>query len=331
MATFRAKATSVAKIALGLCLLGYVLRNDKIDFQVLRSMLLHPANFGIALLFLLICTFLSSLRWYVLVRAQGLSLSVKNMVELTMIGNFFNTFMPGAVGGDLIKAWYVAGREPTRKTKAIFTVLLDRMIGLCTFFVFAAVTLLMHFEWLQSRTELRMIAYSIWAVVAVLTLGGLIFFSSVSPRMLKAILDSLRKNPKVAKLLDAALLYRSHLTAIAIALVLSALSISLQVLLFKIQGDLIGIPLTLSQYFFIIPVALTVSAVPLLPGGIGVGQMAFFTLFKWVGVQSPDQGGTLCTALQIYTILFNFSGAIFYLRFKRKPGVPLDPLSAAAK
>jgi glycosyltransferase 2 family protein len=333
MTSWRTKATSFAKIGIGLLLLAYVFRSGMIDFAVLRTVLSHPSNVLVGLLFLGFCAVLSSLRWYFLVRAQGLALSVKNLLELTMIGNFFNTFMPGAVGGDLIKAWYVAGREPTRKTKAIFTVLLDRVIGLGVFFLSAAVTLAIHFEWLNVRLELRMLAYSIWAVTAGLALTALVFFSPFTSRLAVAhwVLQRLRRHQKVANLLDAALLYRKRLPIIALALVISCLSIASNVLLFKIQGDIIGIPLTMSQYFFVIPVALTVSAVPLLPGGIGVGQVAFFTLFQWIGLPDPSQGSTLCTVVQIYTILFNCIGAIFYVRFKRKPGVSLDALSSAMK
>jgi len=83
------------------------------------------------------------------------------------------------------------------------------------------------------------------------------------------------------------------------------------------------------QYFFVVPLALTVSAVPLLPGGIGTGQVAFFTLFKWMGVSDPELGGTLCTLMQIYTILFNCLGAAFYLKSKRKvpTNLPTDNFS----
>jgi uncharacterized membrane protein YbhN (UPF0104 family) len=77
--------------------------------------------------------------------------------------------------------------------------------------------------------------------------------------------------------------------------------------------------LNLLAYFFVVPVAQVVSAVPLLPGGIGAGQVAFFTLFQWIGVQNPEQGGSLCTLMQVYVILFNCTGAFFYLKIKRQP------------
>ncbi len=331
MTSWRNRATSAAKLILGIGVLAYVLQSGKIDFAELRSMFAHPAYIFVGLSFLALITLLSSLRWYFLVRAQGLSLGARQLVELTMIGNFFNTFMPGAVGGDLIKAWYVAGREPTRKTKAIFTVLLDRVIGLGVFFLFAAVALALHYEWLEGNTQLKLLALSVWGVSGAMLLAALLFFSPFVSRLgpARSLLAVLRRQQKVSKLLDAALLYRNHFGAICIAIVLSCLSITGNVLLFRIQGNLIDIPLDMAAYFFVIPVALTVSAVPLLPGGIGVGQMAFFTLFQWVGVSNPKQGSTLCTAVQIYSILFNCIGAIFYVRVKRKPGGALDTMSAA--
>lgn len=323
MSSWRAKATNLAKIGLGLCLLGYVLTSGMVDFAVLKSLLVHPANFLVGLLFLFVCAVCSSLRWCLLVRAQGLTLSIKNLLELTMIGNFFNTFMPGAVGGDVIKAWYVAGREPTKKTRAVFTVLLDRAIGLAVFFLFAALTLAWHFEWLKSRPQLQILAFAVWIVTGGIVLAGLFFFSPLFGKTapLQRLLQRLGRKRQVGNLIEAGLLYRHRPLTMIFAVLLSALSITMNVVLFRIQGEIIGIPMDLSQYFFVIPVALTVSAVPLLPGGIGVGQVAFFTLFQWVGQANPGQGSTLCTVVQIYTILFNCIGAIFYFRFKRQPGM----------
>ena len=71
--------------------------------------------------------------------------------------------------------------------------------------------------------------------------------------------------------------------------------------------------------FFIVPVANVVASIPLLPGGIGVGQVAFFALFQLAGAQNPEQGGALCTLIQIYISLFHLSGIVFYLRRSKLP------------
>jgi hypothetical protein len=64
-----------------------------------------------------------------------------------------------------------------------------------------------------------------------------------------------------------------------------------------------------------------------------VGQVAFYTLFQWVGSTNPEQGATLCTLMQVYTILFNCIGAFFYLKFKRKPSEvnPIETVNVQPK
>lgn len=309
------------KLIVGLGVIVYVLRSKMVDFEMLGTVLWNPINFLAGFLFLALVVGLSAARWRLLVKAQGLSLSYGHLLELTMIGQFFNTFMPGAVGGDLMKAWYVAGREPTRKTKAIFTVLFDRVIGLSVIIFYSATTLLFYPEWLGNTPELKLIAYVIWGFTLTSMLAAAVFFASLFWKLPWAdqVIAILHRSKALAKILDALFLYRHHVRTIGGALLISAVSVLCTNLMYKFQGDALGIDLDLPHYFFIVPLALTASAIPLLPGGIGVGQVAFYNLFKWVGVANPDQGGTLCTLVQIYTLLFNCLGAFFYLRFKRHP------------
>jgi uncharacterized membrane protein YbhN (UPF0104 family) len=314
------------KLLVGFALIAYVLRSRMIDFRALSSVLFSSQNFSLGIFFLLFSALCGSLRWYLLASAQGLSLSFGNTVQLNMIGMFFNTFMPGAVGGDLIKAWYVAGREPEKKTKAVFTVILDRVIGLSVFFFYAAVTLVFYYGWLQNHSELRWLSYGIWGFTLGSALLSTVFFISLSYKLpgSRWIRSQIARIPLLYQIFEATVLYRNHAITIVHSIALSALSIFGMTLLFKLQGDTLGIPLSLSQYFFVVPIGLTVSAAPILPGGIGVGQVAFFTLFQWAGLENPEQGATLCTLIQVYTILFNCVGAFFYIRFRRRP-TPLVP------
>lgn len=314
------KFKSGLKLALGICLVVYVLKSRMIDFKLLSTVLFNPLNLSLGLIFLAASATLCAGRWYLLVRAQGLHMSFKNIFSLTMIGSFFNTFMPGSVGGDLIKAWYVAGQEPKQKTRAIFTVLLDRVIGLSVIIFYAALTLFFYISWLPSHPELQIVAYSIWLFTFTSFIFLILFFAPFFGRlsMTAPLLNSLKRWRIVANILESALLYRHQGRVILLSLLFSALSILGINLLYSVQGASLAIPMTLSQYFFVVPIALVASAIPLLPGGIGTGQFAFYTLFVWMGIPNPEQGGTLCTIVQIYTILFSCFGGVFYLRYKRQ-------------
>src|SRR5262249_22238509 len=78
-------------------------------------------------------------RWYVLVRAVELPFRLGDALRLGAVGFFFNTFLPGSVGGDLVKAVYLA-REQSRRTVAVATVLMDRVIALWALIWFVAIS-----------------------------------------------------------------------------------------------------------------------------------------------------------------------------------------------
>lgn len=306
---------NVLKIALGSALILYVLQARLVDFKALKTLLFNPVNLLVSFFFLFLSSAFCALRWNLLIKTQKLNVSFRNVFELTMIGNFFNTFMPGSVGGDLIKAWYIAGEEPKQKTKAVFTVLVDRIIGLSVILFYASVTLVFFPEWLDRFPVLKPLAYSLWGFTSLSVTFTLLFLGwKQGFQFLKTIQKS-----SIKKLIDSSLLYQQYPREIFLCFIFSFLSITGTIWLYQIFGQSLGLSLTLEQYLFVVPVGLTVSAIPLLPGGIGVGQVAFYTLFQWIKVQPASQGATLCTLMQIYTILFNCVGLFFYVKYKRKP------------
>lgn len=320
MTVWKSHIKTLLKTLLGLLLVVYVFRSKMIDFASLKQLLSSPSHLIIAFLFLSFSIFCCCTRWFLIIRIQKLSQSFPSILSLTMIGNFFNTFMPGSVGGDLIKAWYIAGREPEKRTRAVFSVLIDRVLGLTVIVCYSAITLLFFTHWLSGNHELKITALAVWLFTGSCAVFTLLFFwppiwnLTATQKLIKL----LSKNKRLGELTQSITVFRDHFPTLVVCILLSALSV-LGIICFHIYlGTLLKIPMSYEQYFFVIPLALTVSAVPLLPGGIGTGQVAFFTLFKWMGISDPELGGTLCTLMQIYTILYNCLGAFFYLKSKRK-------------
>ena len=312
---------TVAKLALGTILLYYVLHSQMIDFKSLGPALLSPRTLCLSLSFLLFSATICAFRWYLLATAQGLTVSYRTMFELTMIGNFFNTFLPGSVGGDFIKAWYIASHSAHNKTRAVFTVILDRIIGLAVIVFYSAFSLCLFTEILKTDHRLQMIGYSVWAFTTVAFLGALIFYSPYVWKQpwFNDLFSKLEGFGPLGKVVQAAVLYRKRLGTIIKATLLSSVSVLGITTLYVLHGQTLGISLPIARYFFVIPVGLVASAIPLLPGGIGVGQVAFFTLFRLVG-ETPEHGATLCTLLQLHTIFFNCAGFIFYFKYKQPNG-----------
>src|SRR5262249_9258247 len=87
------------------------------------------AYFLAAFVIYLVALLITLFRWYVLVRAQELPITLLGALRYGFIGVFFNTFLPGSVGGDIIKAAALA-RAQDRRTVAVATVIMDRVIAL---------------------------------------------------------------------------------------------------------------------------------------------------------------------------------------------------------
>ena len=57
-------------------------------------------------------------RWWMLVQALGLPFRLRDAFRLGMVGTFYNTFLPGSIGGDFVKAYFIAKDSPQRKAAA---------------------------------------------------------------------------------------------------------------------------------------------------------------------------------------------------------------------
>ena len=77
-------------------------------------------------------------RWFFLVRVIEPKFKFGATILLGFIGMVFNLVIPGAVGGDLIKAAYLV-RMRIRKTQAIASMVIDRILGLMGLFILAAI------------------------------------------------------------------------------------------------------------------------------------------------------------------------------------------------
>src|SRR6478752_5653099 len=110
--------------------------------------------------------FLASLgtifRWYFLVRAADLPLRLRDTIRLGFLGYLYNFVLPGGVGGDLVKAGFLARGQPGRRTEATLTVLVDRIVGLYGLFLLATAAILVTGLWRNASADVRLVCHVIF-------------------------------------------------------------------------------------------------------------------------------------------------------------------------
>jgi uncharacterized protein (TIRG00374 family) len=264
-------------------------------------------------------------RWNLLLIGQGLHFSFWNIIRYGMIGAFFNTTMPGAVSGDIIKAWYmVADHKQYDKTRVLTTILLDRVFGVFGLVIVSSVPLFWNWNKAWAIPELHHVALLIVALA-----GGVVFFfgyillSMHGPlALLRNKMEVLAKNKYGAVLVkayDALMEYRNRPRYLFLALFFSVCTHLFVMAMVIACAHAIGeTKLELYQYFILVPIGLLTTAVPIAPAGLGVGHVAFGALFGLLGSENGAEIFTLFVAIQIS---FNLLGSFFYISgSKRKPG-----------
>lgn len=276
--------TLAIRVSLGLGLLGLALwlsRNE------IAEVLAHRPDyrlFALAFLAYFSGVALAYVRWFWLVRAVGLDFTLKDAFRLGLIGTFFNLVIPGAIGGDFVKAAYLT-REQHRKERAIASIVIDRIVGLIGLFVLAAATGLWFWPSLEEKVRGVVLAAVIALAVSVLVLGLCFLIRPHGPvtRRLAHRPNAVRR---IAELAAAGTAYRRRFDAILGACVLAAVTHLGNVAAFHLVSLAMfparEVP-SLAQELMIVPLVLFSTAIPLPFGALGASEGVSRLLFRSVG------------------------------------------------
>src|SRR5205085_2695149 len=113
----------------------------------------------------------AAMRWHILLKVQGIRLTLPRLTGLFFIGMFFNQFLPGGTGGDIIKSYLLLKETSGKKAGALLAVLFDRLIGLLALVVITAVLISVRYHWLTQTAETRRYVWFVLAALGVSIIG----------------------------------------------------------------------------------------------------------------------------------------------------------------
>ena len=261
---------------------------------------------------------LMGVRWWYLLRFQGIDIALPATVRLMFIGHFFNFFLPGATGGDLLRAYLVAKRT-TDRTVAVATVLLDRFVGLAGMALLAGAMTLA--TW--SSPQARRAALAVGVTVGVLVAAGLVLFSRRVGGWVRLdrLLDALPRSANLRLALGS--LRQLPRSPRAVATV-AAMTLGVHLLLaggIACMGRALALPVGVGLYFLFVPVIYILAAIPVSIGGLGVVEGMYIVFFA--SAAGGERGPILALALlaRLTPMLLSLPGLVFWLT-ERGPARP---------
>lgn len=314
------------KLIIAVALLSWLVGGGQLQPGRIRdSLLRQPALMVLALALGAFNISTSAVRWLLLLRAEGIACSLPDALRLTWIGHFWNMVIPGAVSGDAVKMYYIGRLAPERREEAWTTVFADRLIGMAALVSLSTLATALNLEFMWSRPELQATALTMLGILLLLSLGGAGLALGIGRNTVVA--DSLRKRLPLVDTLRRA--YHSMLRlgrrpgVVLIAFAISFFSHASAVVTTFVIGWAATPPggrtLDLVQYCVVVPVALFSNAVPLTPGGIGVGETILDRLFLWSG-GAPGDGATIMLIYRFMFYALALVGAVLYVLHRAEMG-----------
>lgn len=262
----------------------------------------HPVLYGVAFfLYLVPLQVLAWLRWHLLLRAAKVRITWRTSARLHLTGIFFNGFLPGGTGGDLVKGWYLLrGRSRAEGAAALGTLVVDRITGLFGLIALAATANWVGRDIWRTSHLLATQSFFILAIAAGMTVLTAVFLSPWKPRWLfarKRRAKAKAEVEEISEMLEKGNTGRGFLAEFALALgafrkfpkvFLGAIAISalvhfILVSVYALCAAALDVDLAFRLHAYVAPTLTLANGLPISPAGLGVGEAAGMVLYKAVG------------------------------------------------
>jgi hypothetical protein len=215
----------------------------KTDLHSLYQLLLqcNPFYLLAACAFFIFSKILSAIRLNLFFRATGINLLQSTNLRLYWLGMFYNLFLPGGIGGDGYKVYYLNRKMQAPVKKSLLALVFDRVTGLLAIFL-----LCLLFAMIIPQTIIRDIYF-----LLTMMLGSMVFYFIVY-RWFKPFFGSL---------------HRTNLQSLGVQL---AQVIAAWLILRALHHEQLT-----TSYLFVFLISSVVAVIPFTIGGVGAREITF--------------------------------------------------------
>lgn len=272
-------------------------------------------------------------RWSLLLKVQSIKIGFWPAVRLHFLGLFYNNCLPGAIGGDLPRAWYVT-KHTDKKLEAALSVFVDRAIGLigmlimafgCYWFIpeesreegFKGIFdfRFPNFDLKIGNRQLAIEDVIIWLGAAFAVVIVLMVLNRRGRILLERGFNIIRRHGAsiLGKARQSIRIYCHKWPAIVGALLLTFCCQAMTVIAMWLIGREIGIDVPAKYYFIFFPISWLLGAVPISVGGLGIMEGWLKMMFMRVGTISSENALALALCQRLIFLIVSLPGAIIHL------------------
>lgn len=251
--------------------------------------------------------FFASFRWHLILKDNKVSFSIFKAYKGYFRGMFYNIFLPGVVGGDVIRIGICVFQTDCKLGTATASVIFERITGVFSLLIFLFLSYIIFSEKFSPVLNLELVK-----TVFVL---GLVFIVTVLISIL--IRNKLNEWIPERKSNQIFIFFRTivrtfsslHWATLFTVLVLSSLFQSVDIFASFLFSKAIGIGLSLPVFFGLIPLVYFATFLPVSLGGLGVREGTLVFLLSMFGV-GITEAITLSFIIYINRVLYGAIGGL---------------------
>lgn len=308
--------TLLAKLLIATGIIYWLFQKGQIDFTLIPRSLNYKLHWATYFALIITAVLISNLRWRSILHLKSSqSLPIFATLKMTWIGLFFNSMLPGAVSGDLVKVFYARKLDHVFSNSFLLTsVFIDRIFGLLGLLILAGIFGVINYHEVAGISpEIKLLLHTNFLLCAgAATFLGTLFIPDRYQNKIKELIEKIPFiGTKINKIfIQLWLIGKSKKTVFTCILMGMAGQSLLITGFWMLTIPFCDTPISLLNAFIFMPVGFITIAIPITPAGLGVGHAIFNTLFAYFGVNG---GASLFNLYFIGMLFVNLLGAIPYI------------------
>ena len=226
-------------------------------------------------------------------------------------------FLPGLVGGDAVRLYFVFKCAACLKTRATLSVAMDRILGMLSILFLAALSISLRFGWLSRSRATLHIVYFVLGLLGAGCICILLLFGAVHFGLLHKLPKRTPFRPAIAESGKALQLYGGHLGLMSIAFAITVVAHIFHYLSFYCAAESLhgtrAAALSVTDILSIMPLVNTVTALPISFGGVGVRETLFQELLGNLAHVPPAIAAVSASLGFVIQASWGLLGAAVYL------------------
>jgi glycosyltransferase 2 family protein len=316
---------TILQLAVTSALLYWVFHDPLVRAEMLKNLKTADKSWiAAAILAYIVVEIGAVVRWRILLKVQGINLSTPRIAGLFLIGMFFNQFLPGGTGGDIVKTYLLWKETPGKKPGALLAVLFDRLIGLMALISITGVLIGLRYDFLAKTPETRRLLMGLLVILGGAVLALMTTFVVSGFNLLHKLPHRFPGREKLIETSAAYHLYARHWRATAAAFGASLVCHLGTFATFLCVAYAFRANVALIDFFAIMPIERTVSSLPISFAGVGtreyILQIMLSNLCAVPPNASPDYWLAVARMIGLtgftVTVLCCLPGGIVYFLYK---------------